>query len=410
MKHRMSPALIDRVRDGFRTSFGRDPEGMWSAPGRASLAGDHTDAQDGLSFGFAIAQRTAVAVARRDDDAITIATDLTEERATAHLATLHPDSGMEDWKAYPLGMIWAVVEHARAQAAEADDAEHDPGHDPEAAVGTGLDIFLSTDLPIGGGLASSASVCAAIGVALADLWQLDLEPIDIATLGARTEVHAAGAATGLADHISVLVAKERHDVFFDVRGRDVSLIPMPDLASADLVTLAVDTREGHRTTSAPFLERQASCARVAQALGTQSLREARLEQLEEHADSLDATDLRRARHVITEIVRTLEFTRILRTEGPMHAGPTLRASQASLRDDFEVSTERIDATCELADQQGAIGARMIGSGLGGSVFVLLTEDRVDAFTEACTALYADRGWPEPRVLRIAASDGARRDA
>lgn len=402
----MSSALIDRVRDGFQGVFGRDFEGIWSAPGRASLAGDHTDAQDGLSFGFAIAQRTAVAVARRDDDAITIATDLIDERATARLSTLHPDQGMDDWKAYPLGMIWAVVEHARTAAAELDD----PDVDPAAAIGTGLDVFLSTDLPIGGGLASSASVCAALGVALTDLWALELEPIDIATLGARTEVSAAGAATGLADHISVLVAKEHHDVFFDVRGRDVSLIPMPDLASADLVTLAVDTREVHRNWSSPFLERQDSCARVAQTLGKQTLREARLDELEEKAGELDPTDVRRARHVITEIQRTLEFTRILRTEGPLHAGPILRESQASLRDDFEVSTARIDATCALAEQLGAVGARMIGSGLGGSVFVLLADEHVDALTAACRDLYAENGWPEPRVLRISASDGARRDA
>lgn len=403
----MSAALIDRVRDGFRAAFGRDPDGIWSAPGRVSVMGDHTDTQDGLSFGFAIAERTAVAIARRDDTAITIATDLTDERATADLTTLRAGEGMADWRAYPLGMIWAVVEHARAAAA---NGGNDPGRHEATDVGSGLDVFLSTDLPIGGGLASSASVCAAVGVGLSDLWQLDYDPVAIADLGVKTEVSAAAAATGIADHVTVLTAVHGHDVFFDVRGRDVSLIEMPDLEAADLVTLAVDTHEAHRNWAEPFSERQASCERVAAKLGKQALREVRIEELEAHASELDPTDLRRARHVVTEIHRTLDFTRILRTEGPLHTGPTLRASQASLRDDFEVSSERIDATCEVAERSGAVGARMIGSGLGGSVFVVIAPGAVADFTDACTRLYRDRGWPEPTVRRVSASQGARRDA
>lgn len=407
----MVGALNERVHEGFRATFGRDPEGTWSAPGRVSVAGDHTDLQDGLSFGFAIADRTAVAIARRDDDEITIATDLTEERASGNLATLQPGEGMDDWKAYPLGMIWSVVEHARAEAERAaGDVDELADRADPSAVGTGLDIFLSSDLTIGGGLASSASVCAAMGLALSDLWQLKTTPLTLAHLGHRTEVHAAGATSGIADQITVLTAKAGHDVFFDARGRDVSLIRMPDLDAADLVTLAVRTNETHRNWSAPFRERQEACARVATALGKQSLREVHIEELDERAGELDATDLRRARYIVTEIQRTLDLTRILRTEGPAHVGPTLRASQSSLRDDYEVSTERLDATCDLADHHGAIGARMIGTGLGGSVFVLISSAAAEDFGAACRDLYRERGWDEPAVTQVVACDGARRDA
>ncbi|KAB1649357.1 galactokinase [Pseudoclavibacter endophyticus] len=405
----MAAALIDRVGEGFREAFGRDPNGIWSAPGRVSVAGDHTDTQDGLSFGFATAERTAVAVARRDDGTITVATDLTDERATADLATLRPDAEPRSWKAYPLGMIWAVVEYARQR--DRDEAGHDPNHvaTDALAICTGLDVFISTDLPVGGGLASSASACAAVGIALSDMWHLDCSDETLADLGLRAEVAAAGAAGGVADHFTVLAATAGHDVFFDVRGRDVSLIETPDLAGAGLVTLTVGTNELHRNWSDPFRERQEACQRVAEALGVQSLREVRLQQLEAIEAQLDPTDLRRARYVITEIQRTLDLTRILRTEGPEHSGPTLRASQASLRDDFEVSTERIDAVCELADRAGAIGARMSGSGLGGSVFIVIPADAVDRFTEACVAHFDERGWGTPDVREVTPCDGPRRD-
>ncbi|MGO2110390.1 MAG: GHMP family kinase ATP-binding protein, partial [Pseudoclavibacter sp.] len=196
----MAAALIDRVRDGFRETFDRDPDGIWSAPGRVSVAGDHTDTQDGLSFGFAIDERTAVAIARRNDGAITIATDLTDERATASLATLRPEELSKSWQAYPLGMVWSMVDHARQL--EREEAGNDPSHVATDAlsIGTGLDMFISTDLPVGGGLASSASACAAIGVALAELWHLDCSNEQLADLGLRAEVAAAGAATGVADH------------------------------------------------------------------------------------------------------------------------------------------------------------------------------------------------------------------
>ncbi|MGO2110391.1 MAG: galactokinase, partial [Pseudoclavibacter sp.] len=205
-------------------------------------------------------------------------------------------------------------------------------------------------------------------------------------------------------------ASDGHDVFYDARGRDVSLIEAPDMAAAGLARLLVGTGESHRNWSDPFLALQASGTRVADALGVQTLREVRLDDLEARAGELDAADLPLARHIITEIQRTLDLTRILRTEGPAHTGSVLRASQASLRDNLRVSTERLDAVCELADHLGAIGARMSGSGLGGSVFVLLESGRVDDFTTACTEMFREREWGEPAIREVAPAAGTRRDA
>lgn len=399
----MRAELSGRVADGFRSVFGRDPEGVWSAPGRVSFAGDHTDLHDGVSFAFAIDRRTAVAIARRDDDELTIATDLLDDRATATLATVLEQAPRADWSSYPLGMIRAVLERARGGAGEGDGVDAGP------SIGTGLDVFVSTDLPIGGGLAASASVCVAIGLALRDLWGLDLPPLEIAALGRDAEVRAAGATSGIADHVTVLLARQGHDVFFDARGNDASLIAAPGLGSEGVVDLIVDTRETHRNWADTVREGDEACRRVAAELGYQSLREVRRADLEAAQGRLDPDSFRRARHVVTEIQRTLELTRILRTEGPAGIGDILRASQASLRDDYGVSTERIDATCELAMQHGALGARMSGAGRGGTVLVLVPTERRAEFVEALEAAYAERGWEAPAVFDAVTSDGARRD-
>lgn len=396
----MERDLTTAVSDGFRSTFGAEPTGVWSAPGRVSVAGDHTDEHDGLSFAFAVAARTAVAVRPRDDDRVVIATDLTEERAETDLAALQGLEPVADWRSYPLGMIRAVAE--RALAFQADDTRAVTGP-------TGLDVFLSTDLPIGGGLSSSASICAAIGLALDDVWGLGLDRASLAALGREAEQRAVGARTGMADHMTVLLAEDLHDVFYDARGNDASIIGMPDVVGEGLATIVVETGEHHRNWSDEIAARRDAGFAAAEALGRQTLREVRADELEAARDDLDPVVYRRARYIVGEIARTLDITRVLRTEGPSHVGDLLLASQASLRDDFEVSTPRIDLTIDTVMGAGAVGARITGAGLGGSVFVLAPESRLDAIATGLDAAYREQGWEPPRVTRVVASAGAARD-
>lgn len=401
----MARASIRETADGFRRTFDRDPQGIWSAPGRVSVMGDHTDLQDGLAFGFGIDLRTSVAVATRSDGRITVATDLVPERAEAELGSLAPGESMADWKAYPLGTVWAVLQHGR------DNPPARLADDPDETVflGTGLDIFLTTEVPIGGGLSSSASICAALGLALSDLWELELSKTDLVRIGQRVERDAAGADTGPADHVFALFAEEGKDVFFDARGNDVSVIDVPNLAGDDLVSVVVNTREPHRNWSAAIAERRRECARAAEMLGAQSLREVKLADLEAHAGELGEATFRRARHVVTEIQRVLELTRALREQGPTAIGPLLDQSHASLRDDYGVSTERIEATVDVARAMSPYGARLTGAGLGGSVYALIERPQLEAFQTACREAYRERGWDEPQVFTVESSDGARRD-
>ena len=395
----MHRTTAEIVFDGFNAAFGEEPEGVWSAPGRVSLMGDHTDIEDGLTFGFTYEARSAVAVRRRSDDRIRIVTDLTDERVETTLGELAPPQE-HSWKDYPLGIAWVVRNWIDEHPVDDDDV-------PRSA--TGLDLFLTTDVPIGGGLASSASLCAALSTALDELWGLGVNAERLARFGYDVENVYIRASSGMSDHVTVLCGDVGKDVFYDARGNDVSLIDVPPIAEQGFAALVIETGETHRNWAGTVNDRHEACDRVAHALGCQSLREVAYDDFLAARGTIDDTDWRRANYIMTEIPRVLDLTRLLRTEGAAAVGELFNASQRSLRDDFEVSTERVDAVCEIARLAGATGARMTGSGFGGSVFVLIPLDRVDAASEMLAEAYAEHGWQGLEIYRVASAPGARRD-
>nr|WP_254910550.1 galactokinase family protein [Gulosibacter sp. 10] len=387
------------VAEAFASTFGAAPEGVWSVPGRVSLMGDHTDREDGLSFGITHPARSAVAVSRNEDGMVRIVTDLVEERVEIALDDIEPPAERA-WHDYPLGTIWAALGHLRELEEENPDA---PTPSP-----AGLDVFLTTDLPIGGGLASSASLCGAMALAINDLWSLGLDREALAHFGYRVENHFVGATTGMADHVTVLHGDERKLVFYDSRGSDVSLIDSPVLEDEGLTQILVESGEMHRNWERIVVDRHQACDRVGEALGYRFLREAPVEEFEAAAD-LDPVDRRRAKYVITEIQRVLALVRILRTEGAAAVAHLFNESERSLKEDFEATSERIDLICDLALASGALGARMTGTGFGGSVYVLIPADRVVEFTTNLAEAYAEHGWDAPRAYEFASAPGARRD-
>lgn len=385
--------------EAFTAVFGSTPEGVWSVPGRVSLMGDHTDLEDGLTFGYAHPARSAVAVSRREDHVVRVVTDLTSEQIETTLQEIAPQQD-HSWRDYPLGTIWAASRHI-------DENQDD--EDFVATGPTGLNIFVTTDLPIGGGLASSASICGAISLAVNELWGLGLSNQQLARFGYRVENEYIGASTGMSDHVTVLCAERGKDVFYDSRGSDVSLIVGPDLTDEGLTQILVETGQVHRNWEGVVIDRHQACTRVAKTLGYQYLREVQHDEVES-ATHIDEVDRRRASYVINEIQRVLDLVRLVRTEGAKSTGHLFNASQRSLRDDFEATSERIDITTELALAAGAVGARMSGSGFGGSVYVLIPAEREQQLREALAATYAENGWPAPKVYEISSSDGPRRDA
>ncbi len=383
-------ARARRLRDAFSAELGAAADGVWGAPGRVNLIGEHTDYNDGLALPMGIQQHALVAVRRRTDSTLRLWSSQAG-RVELELAEAAPGR-VSGWAAYVAGAAWAALQ--------------------DGARGTGLDLMLDSDVPMGAGLSSSAAVECASLLAMAELWGHARSRLELARLAQRAEVEVAGMPCGLMDQLTSMCAREGHALALDFRSFSVEPVPLP-LVEAGLALLVIDTRAPHRLTEGAYAERRQNCRAAAQALGLVSLRDATLAQL--RSLSPDAIEARRARHVISENERVERALELLRAaSGPLGAaglealGPLLSASHASLRDDFEVTVPQLDVAAEVAERAGALGARMVGGGFGGSVLALVRSRELEGVAEAVRAEYATRGWEPPRSLAALPGNGAER--
>ncbi|MDR5698257.1 galactokinase [Agromyces aerolatus] len=375
---------------GFTEYFGHTPVGVWSAPGRVNLIGEHTDYNDGFVFPFALDRRTVVALGDRDDQVLRVSSTFAPDAVSVHLDDLTPDA-VSGWAAYPLGIAWALRESGA-----------------DLAHVRGVDLHLTSDVPIGAGLSSSAAIECAVALALNEHWGLGFDRPALAKVGQLAENRVVGAPTGIMDQSASLLGEPDAGVFLDCRSLDAEVIPL-GFRDAGLVVLVIDTHVSHAHASGGYAARRASCEAGARALGVPSLREVRVADLARAEAVLDEETFRRVRHVVTENQRVLSTVRALHEQGPAAIGPFLDASHASMRDDFEISVPELDAAVEAAVTAGALGARMTGGGFGGAAIALVAETIVPVVTESVLAAFEARGFREPTVFTVAASEGARRD-
>lgn len=379
----------------FRELVGRDPDGVWSAPGRANLIGEHTDYNDGFVLPFAIDRRTTAAVGIRTDGLVRVASAFAPaEVVEVPIDVLAGDASfaatVPGWARYPLGVVWAL---GRDIALPAD----------------GLDLVLDSDVPVGAGLSSSAAIECAVAVALDELWDLGLDRARLVRIGQRAENEVVGAPTGILDQSASLLARADSAVFLDCRTEQSELIPLA-LAAEGLSILVVDTRVSHHHGTGGYRERREACERGAAAMGVPALRDLGVDDLPRARELLDDVTFRRVRHVVTEDARVLATVGALRAEGPRAIGALLDASHASMRDDFEISVPELDTAVEAAREAGALGARMTGGGFGGSAIALVETPVLDDVEDAVREAFATRGFAAPDLFAVRPSDGARRDA
>lgn len=372
------------------------PVGVWSAPGRANLIGEHTDYNGGFVLPFAIQHRTFAAVAPRDDARIRVASTFAPEIvevALDALDELFPARREEivEWARYPLGVAWAVLQASARGVSGAG----------------GLDLALASEVPIGAGLSSSAAVEGAVAGALNDLWSLGLDGVALAQAGRRAENEAVGAPTGIMDQVASMLGEQDAAVFLDCQSLQAELIPL-GFEDADLALIVIDTLVKHSHATGGYRERRASCERAARDLGVASLREVSRAQLE--AASLDDVTSRRAKHILSENERVLAAVEVLKSGDPLSLGPLLDASHTSMRDDFEISTPELDLAVETAREHGAVGARMTGGGFGGAAIALTPNALVGRVMAAVADAFASAGFTAPRIFTVTASHGASRDS
>jgi galactokinase len=366
---------------------------VWSAPGRANLIGEHTDYNEGFVLPFAIAQRTAAAVALRDDDVIRVRSTFAPDAVEVPLAELDARiaAGGLDWAGYPLGVAWAL----RAAAPD--------------ATPRGVDIALASEVPVGAGLSSSAAIEGAVASALDDVWNAGLDKVALARVGRTAENDAVGAPTGIMDQMASMLGVADAATFLDCRTLETRPVAL-GFADAGLEILVVDTLVEHAHSSGGYRERRASCEKGAAAFDVSALRDLTVDDLPRAQEILDGVTFRRVRHIVTENQRVLDTVAALDTGGPTAIGDLLTASHASMRDDFEISVPELDLAVETALATGALGARMTGGGFGGAAIALIPAELVPAATDAVHAAFAASGFRSPNVFTVAPSEGARRDA
>lgn len=376
------------LAEEFTAVFGRAPDGVWRAPGRVNLIGEHTDYNDGLVLPFALPLGVSVAAARRDDGVIEV-----RSRQAATPVTAPVDGGPVVAEGWPADRTWAAYPVGVARVLR----EHGTG---------GASLLIDSDLPQGAGLSSSAALECATALALCDLHGVEIDRPALARLAQRAENEQVGVPCGLMDQAASLLCTEGRALMLDCRTGLSSQVPFAP-AESGLTLLVVDTRAAHALAGGEYARRRAECERAASLLGVDALRD-----VTDLAGALqklpDPVLRRRVQHVVTENHRVEATVGLLRAGAVAELGAMLNASHLSLRDQYEVSWPEADRAVNAALRAGARGGRMIGGGFGGSVIVLTAADRADRVRDAITTAYEDQGWPHPSFLEATPSQGAHR--
>jgi galactokinase len=381
-----------RVRALFAGTLGGEPAGVWAAPGRVNLIGEHVDYNGGLCLPIALPHRTFVALRRRDDDGVRLVSALDPQNVwSGSLAGIAPGA-VSSWVAYAGGPAWALGEDGFTLG--------------------GFEAAIESCVPLGAGLSSSAAIECAVGAGLDEVFGLDLLPAGdagrarLAAACVRAENAVAGAPTGGMDQAASLRARAGHALLLDNLDASVEQVPF-DLVSAGLELLVIDTRAEHALVDGQYAARRAACHSAAEKLGVGTLRE--ISDLDGALAALDdPVEQRRVRHVVTEIARVVQFTDLVRAGRVREVGPLLDASHESLRVDYEVSCAELDLAVETARSAGALGARMTGGGFGGSAIALVEDADATRVAAAITDAFATAGMHEPAFLLATAAPGAAR--
>lgn len=370
------------ISEAFRTEFGGEPEVIAQAPGRVNLIGEHIDYSEGFVLPFAIDAVTTVAIRRRNDTEVhLVSAQQPASRVLISQSDITDHKG-DGWSRYVLGVIWSLE------------------------IKSGLEIYVDGQVPLGAGLSSSAALECGTAVALNHLFSLNKNSKELALLTQRAENKYVGVPCGIMDQSVSLMAQADHALLLDCRDLSTRHIPV-DFAGAGLRLLIIDTRAHHALIDGGYAERRASCESVARKLSVQSMRDLDLEKLESSRNLITDIEFKRARHAVTEIARVLAAVDLLTDRDFVGFGALLTQSHNSLRDDYTVSCPELDLSVVTALKNGALGARMVGGGFGGSAIALIRDEDAGKISQAIERAFAERSFDSPRFFTSLPSGGAR---
>jgi galactokinase len=364
---------------------------VFSAPGRVNLIGEHTDYNEGFVLPMAIDRRTYVAIVKRNDRRVR-AQSLVLKDAQEFDLDDRSRASESKWLRYVAGVAWTLIE----QGFEL----------------TGANLVIDSDVPIGGGLSSSAALEVAIGKALTSIADVTIDNVALALAAQQAETVFAGARVGIMDQLTAILGRKEHALLIDCRSLEAKQISLENLNTAIVIC---NTKVKHDLASSAYNERRAECERGVEHLRRKlphirSLRDVNLAEFLEYESEVPEVSRRRCRHVVTENDRTLKAAIALQSGDLNRLGSLMRASHESLRDDYEVSAPELDAMVEIAwRHEAVIGARMTGGGFGGCTINVVRPAAVDDFSRFMRNEYRAATNIEPDIWVVKADEGAREE-
>ncbi len=380
-------ALVQTVTQAFKTRHQREPRWIVAAPGRVNLIGEHTDYNDGFVFPMAIERYTVLAVDRPASGNTITWFDIPLQEQWQVDATQPVLKGPPKWSNYVRGVI--------------------AGFQQQGITLGGLEVVMSSSVPIGGGLSSSAALEVSTATLLEAATGTKLDPVEKALLCQKAEHEYAGVPCGIMDQFISVMGRKDHLLLLDCRSRKPELVPFTDPAWSALI---FNTNVKHELSGGEYAERRAHCEQAARVLEVEALRDATRPMLDAAKSRLDPVAYRRARHVISENERTIQTAAALRKGDYAKVGHLMYASHDSLRDDYEVSCAELDVVVDLARELGSsggvLGCRMTGGGFGGCTVALVKTGSVDTVTRKLVDGYNRQVGIDPAVFVSRPADGA----
>ena len=389
--------LVKATVVDYLARFEKFPTAVAAAPGRVNLIGEHTDYNGGFVFPMAIERYTVIAAGGRElgenesKRALIRSLTVNDEAEFPLEGNIEPADKV-DWKSYVGGTIACCLE--------------------EGLTVEPFQAIIASDVPLGGGLSSSASLEVAVATLMEELSGKKINPVEKALLCQRAEHRFARMPCGIMDQFIAAMAEKDHAMLLDCRSQKTMMVPMDD---PDILVLIANSNVKHALTGSEYPQRRADCEKAAKLLGVPLLRDANVMLLEESREQFLAVPdgeriYRRARHFLTEERRTEAFAASLMGRNWKSVGVQMYAGHESLRDDYEVSCPEVDLLVEIARSIGTvggmIGSRMTGGGFGGCTVSLVSKDKIDSICVRLESEYTERTGIHPTLFCTRPAQGA----
>ena len=380
------------INDKFTEIFGEQAEATFFSPGRINLIGEHTDYNGGHVFPCAISLGIYGAARKREDNKLRFYSANFEDLGIIEtsLDDLKYDK-KDNWVNYAKGMIYFLKE---------------TGHD----VDKGMDIFIEGNIPNGSGLSSSASLEMLIGVIAQELFNLDIDRVDLVKLGMETENKFIGVNSGIMDQFAVGMGKQNQAILLDTNTLEYSYAPVN---MGNNVIVIMNTNKRRELADSKYNERRSECetavGELQAKLDINTLGELDAQTFDEYAYLIeDENRLKRARHAVWENQRTMQAQAALEEGDLEKFGRLVNASHVSLEHDYEVTGIELDTLAHTAwKQEGVLGARMTGAGFGGCGIAIVDKDKVEAFKENVGKVYTEKIGYAPTFYIAEIADGTK---